>query len=167
MADRTHSTGSASDLLQIGINVGGNAMAAWPPVGLAKESPRTRWPAASGTDLASRARVEIVFVARGGRERGHQWQPWARTEPTTPSAPPAGPATMEIDGSKPSPARSGTGALNVQTMLTVVTQIARLPRKSALSERLPDGRVEFRDAQGPVDRDGPQMRANSPSERAR
>ena len=32
---------------------------------------------------------------------------------------------MEIGGSKPSPARTGTGALIVQTMLTVLTPIIK------------------------------------------
>ena len=55
MADRAQWTGSASDLLQVGINVAGNSMAL-DPVWLAKEPPRTRWPAAPGTDLAPHAR---------------------------------------------------------------------------------------------------------------
>ena len=44
-------------------------------------------------------------------------------------------APVLINGTryKPSSARTGTGALIVQTMLTVVTQNSRLPRRSALS----------------------------------
>ena len=55
MADRAQWTGSASDLLQAGTNVAGNSMVA-EPVWLAKEPPRTRWPAAPGTDLAPHPR---------------------------------------------------------------------------------------------------------------
>src|SRR5262249_22758891 len=60
MADRAQWTGSASDLLQVGINIG-----RLDPVWLAKESPRTRWPAASRTDP-----LRSCSAARGGRERG-------------------------------------------------------------------------------------------------
>src|SRR6516164_9988771 len=65
MADRAHWTGSASDLLQVGINVGGNAMAAWI---------RSGWPK-SPRALAGRLRraqtplralgIEIVFGREG------------------------------------------------------------------------------------------------------
>jgi hypothetical protein len=65
MADRAQWTGSASDLLQIGINVGGNAMAAWTRSGSPK-SPRA---------LAGRLRraqtylralgIDIVFGREG------------------------------------------------------------------------------------------------------
>jgi hypothetical protein len=65
MADRAQWTGSASDLLQVGINVGGNAMAAWT---------RSGWPK-SPRALAGRLRraqtplralgIEIVFGREG------------------------------------------------------------------------------------------------------
>jgi hypothetical protein len=65
MADRAHWTGSASDLLQLGINVGGSAMAAWT---------RSGWPK-SPRALAGRLRraqtplralgIEIVFGREG------------------------------------------------------------------------------------------------------
>ena len=65
MADRAQWTGSASDLLQIGINVGGNAMAPWT---------RSGWPK-SPRALAGRLRraqtplralgIEIVFGREG------------------------------------------------------------------------------------------------------
>src|SRR5439155_9087213 len=65
MADRAQWTGSASDLLQVGINVGGNAMAAWT---------RSGWPKNSRA-LAGRLRraqpflrtlgIEIVFGREG------------------------------------------------------------------------------------------------------
>jgi len=65
MADRAQWTGSASDLLQVGINVGGNAMAAWT---------RSGWPK-SARALAGRLRraqtflrtlgIEIVFGREG------------------------------------------------------------------------------------------------------
>jgi hypothetical protein len=55
MADRVQWTGSASDLLQVGINVGGNAMAAWTRSGWPK-NPRTRWSAALGLDLPPHTR---------------------------------------------------------------------------------------------------------------
>ena len=64
-ADRAQWTGSASDLLQVGINVGGNAMAAWT---------RSGWPK-SPRALAGRLRraqtplralgIEIVFGREG------------------------------------------------------------------------------------------------------
>ena len=65
MADRAQWTGSASDLLQVGINIGGNAMAAWTRAGWPK-NPRA---------LAGRLRraqtflrtlgIEIVFGREG------------------------------------------------------------------------------------------------------
>ena len=65
MADRAQWTGSASDLLQVGTNVGGNAMAAWT---------RSGWPK-SPRALAGRLRraqtplralgIEIVFGREG------------------------------------------------------------------------------------------------------
>jgi hypothetical protein len=65
MADRAQWTGSASDLLQLGINVGGNVMAAWT---------RSGWPK-SPRALAGRLRraqtplralgIEIVFGREG------------------------------------------------------------------------------------------------------
>jgi hypothetical protein len=65
MADRAQWTGSASDLLQLGINVGGNAMAAWN---------RSGWPK-NPRALAGRLRraqtplralgIEIVFGREG------------------------------------------------------------------------------------------------------
>jgi hypothetical protein len=65
MADRAQWTGSASDLLQVGINVGGNAMAAWT---------RSGWPK-NPRALAGRLRraqtflrmldIEIVFGREG------------------------------------------------------------------------------------------------------
>src|SRR6185295_11433921 len=65
MADRAQWVGSASDLLQVGINVGGNAMAAWT---------RSGWPK-SPRALAGRLRraqtplralgIEIVFGREG------------------------------------------------------------------------------------------------------
>jgi hypothetical protein len=50
MADRAQWTGSASDLLQVGINVGGNAMAAWTRSGWPK-NPRALAGAAPGPAL--------------------------------------------------------------------------------------------------------------------
>ncbi len=65
MADRAQWTGSASDLLQLAINVGGNAMAAWT---------RSGWPK-NPRALAGRLRraqtplralgIEIVFGREG------------------------------------------------------------------------------------------------------
>ena len=53
MADRAQWTGSASDFLQVGINVGGNAMAAWT---------RSGWPK-SARALAGRLRRALAFLA--------------------------------------------------------------------------------------------------------
>ena len=70
MADRAQWTGSASDLLQVGINIGGNAMAAWP---------RSGWPKIPAHSLAGcvghRPRfaplgLRLFSAARGGWERG-------------------------------------------------------------------------------------------------
>ena len=55
MADKAQWTGSASDLLQAGTH-GGRQSHGCGPFWLAKEPPRTRWPAAPGTDLAPHAR---------------------------------------------------------------------------------------------------------------
>src|SRR5262249_4485453 len=69
MADRAQWTGSASDLLQVGINVGGNAMAAWPLAG-------QRVPAHSLAGCVehrprfARLGLRSSSAARGGWERG-------------------------------------------------------------------------------------------------
>ena len=65
---------------------------------------------------------------------------------------------MAIGRSKPSSARTGTGALIVQTMLTVVTQNSRPPRGSVLSgDRMAFGlgypHCSVPDARCPVMRD--------------
>jgi hypothetical protein len=55
MADRAHWTGTASDLLQAGINVADKSLGL-EPVRLAKESPHPRWPTTQGTDLPQNSR---------------------------------------------------------------------------------------------------------------
>ena len=55
MADKAQWTGSASDLLQAGIQCC-RQFHGWEPVWLAKEPPRARWPAAAGTNLSAHAR---------------------------------------------------------------------------------------------------------------
>jgi hypothetical protein len=55
MADRAQWTGSASELLLAGTNVAGKSHDL-EPVWLAKESPRTRWATAPGTDFPSHPR---------------------------------------------------------------------------------------------------------------
>ena len=65
MADRAQWTGSASDLLQVGINVGGNAMAAWTRSGWAK-SPRALAGRLRRAQTPLRALgIEIVFGREG------------------------------------------------------------------------------------------------------
>jgi hypothetical protein len=71
MADRAQLTGSASDLLQVGINIGGKAMAAWTRSGWPK-SPRARFGRLRRAQTFLRTLgIEIVLGhARGGWERG-------------------------------------------------------------------------------------------------
>ena len=108
MADRAQWTGSASDLLQAGINVGGNAMAVWT---------RSGWPK-SPRALAGRLRraqtplralgIEIVF-GREGRlgTRTIRITAIGENNPTTPSAPQRVSAQWTWRGSKRSSARTG------------------------------------------------------------
>ena len=98
MADREQWTGSASDLLQVGVNVGGNAMVAWT---------RSGWPK-SPRALAGRLRraqtplrtlgIEIVFGREGrlGTRTIRITAIGREPNPITPSAPSAVSATMEI-----------------------------------------------------------------------
>src|SRR6516165_1614892 len=139
MADRAQWTGSASDLLQVGINVGGSAMAAWI---------RSGWPR-SPRALAGRLRraqtplralgIEIVF-GREGRSGTRTIRITAmgenRTHNTVSTVSRASDHRDRASLNHPPP---GTGALIVQTMLTVVTQNSRLPRRSVLS----GDRMEF------------------------
>src|SRR5262249_22220771 len=70
MADRAQWTGSASDLLQVGINVGGNAMAAWTRSGWPK-SPRALAAGCVGhRPRFARLGLRSSSAARGGWERG-------------------------------------------------------------------------------------------------
>ena len=65
MADRAQWTGSASDLLQVGINVGGHAMAAWTRSGWPK-SPRALAVRLRRAQTPLRALgIEIVFGREG------------------------------------------------------------------------------------------------------
>jgi hypothetical protein len=65
MADRAQWTGSASDLLQIGINIGGNAMAAWTRSGWPK-SPRALAGRLRRAQTSLRAlAIEIAFGREG------------------------------------------------------------------------------------------------------
>jgi hypothetical protein len=92
MADRAQWTGSASDLLQVGIN-GGGTRSGWPksPRALAGRLRRAQTPLRA-------LGIEIVFGREGrlGTRTIRITGPWARTEPTTPSAPSAVSATMEM-----------------------------------------------------------------------
>jgi hypothetical protein len=96
MAHRAQWTGSASDLLQVGTNVGGNAMAAWI---------RSGWPRSPRALAGRLRRAQTPLRALGIKiEFGREGRLGTRTititatgdKPTTPSAPSAVSATMEI-----------------------------------------------------------------------
>ena len=128
MADRAQWTGSASDLLQVGINVGGNTMAAWTRSGWPK-SPRALAGRLRRAQTSLRALgIEIVFgregrlgtrtiriTAIGEHQSGNTVSTVSRVSDK-----------VDMAGSKTSSARTGTGALIAQTLLTVLTQNSRL-----------------------------------------
>src|SRR6478736_1422144 len=69
MADRAQWTGSASDLLQVGINIGGNPMAAWT---------RSGWPKTPAHSLAGCAGHRPRFARLGLRSSSAARGRWER-----------------------------------------------------------------------------------------
>jgi hypothetical protein len=70
MADRAQWTGSASDLLQVGMNIGGNAIAAWIRSGWPKNPRALAGRLVGHKRRFARLGLRSCSAARGGRERG-------------------------------------------------------------------------------------------------